>query len=113
MPCGDYARTAFMNLGITAAAMKNVVSEKTDVTQTVAEIATGQADVGFVYITDAKAANGKVDGVKLPAQAKPEHEGLHRGGQVGTEPGRGKGVRASGALPAGQATLQAAGFGKP
>ena len=62
VPCGDYARTAFKNLGITTAAMKNVVSQTTDVTQTVADVATGQADAGFVYITDAKAANGKVDG---------------------------------------------------
>ena len=71
VPCGDYARTAFMNLGITTAAMKNVVSQTTDVTQTVAEVATGQADAGFVYITDAKAADGKVAVVELPAKAKP------------------------------------------
>src|SRR5579875_1199411 len=56
VPCGDYARNVFTNLGITAAAMKNVVSQTTDVTQTVAEVAVGQADAGFVYITDAKAA---------------------------------------------------------
>ena len=46
VPCGDYARKAFMNLGITTAAMKNVVSQTTDVSQTVAEVATGQADAG-------------------------------------------------------------------
>ena len=39
VPCGDYARNAFKNLGITTAAMKNVVSQTTDVTQTVAEVA--------------------------------------------------------------------------
>ncbi len=71
VPCGDYARTAFKNLGITAAAMKNVVSQTTDVTQTVADVALGQADAGFVYITDAKAAAGKVRVVRLPPAAKP------------------------------------------
>jgi len=44
VPCGDYARTAFMNLGITAAAMKNVVSQTTDVTKRLPEVALGQAD---------------------------------------------------------------------
>src|SRR6202008_4192407 len=71
VPCGDYARTAFKNLGITSAAMKNVVSQTTDVTQTVGEVALGQADAGFVYITDADAAAGKVSVIRLPAEAKP------------------------------------------
>ena len=74
VPCGDYARTAFENLGITTAAMKNVVSQTTDVTQTIAQVALGQADAGFVYITDAKAADGKVAVVRLPAKAKPGTE---------------------------------------
>jgi molybdate transport system substrate-binding protein len=71
VPCGDYAATAFANLGITAAADANIVSEETDVTQVVAEIAAGQGDVGFVYITDALAAKGKVKAIELPAQAMP------------------------------------------
>lgn len=71
VPCGDYARTAFTNLSITDAAMKNVVSEATDVTQVLADVALGQADAGFVYITDADAANGKVSVIRLPTQAKP------------------------------------------
>ena len=47
------------------------MSEETDVTQVVAQIAAGQGDVGFVYITDAKAAAGKVHAILLPAQAMP------------------------------------------
>ena len=39
---------------------KNVVSYENDVTQVLAEIELGQADVGFVYYTDAKSAGGKV-----------------------------------------------------
>ena len=71
VPCGDYAATAFANLGITAAADKNIVSEETDVTQVVAQIAAGQGDVGFVYITDALSAKNKVTPILLPAAAKP------------------------------------------
>jgi molybdate transport system substrate-binding protein len=71
VPCGDYAATAFANLGITAAADKNIVSEDTDVTQVLAQIAAGQGDVGFVYITDAISARGKVTAIQLPAQAMP------------------------------------------
>ena len=98
VPCGDYARTAFTNLGITAAAMKNVVSQTPDVTQTVAQVALGQADAGFVYITDAKAAGGKVAVVPLPAAAKPGSQGLHRDRQGRQEPGGGTGLRRRGAL---------------
>ena len=39
VPCGDYARSVFANLGITAAATKNVVSNASDVTQVVAQVA--------------------------------------------------------------------------
>ena len=72
VPCGDYARKAFTNLGITTAAMKNVVSEATDVTQVLADVSLGQADAGFVYITDAQGSKGKVRVIELPAKAKPD-----------------------------------------
>lgn len=72
VPCGDYARMAFANLGITTAAMRNVVSEATDVTQVLADVALGQADAGFVYITDAEGVRGRVRVIELPAKAKPD-----------------------------------------
>ena len=113
VPCGDYARTAFMNLGITTAAMKNVVSQTTDVTQTVAEVATGQADAGFVYITDAEAADGKVTAVKLPAKAKPGAQDFIAVVKAAQNQAAAKAFVAMVLSPAGQAKLQAAGFGKP
>lgn len=113
VPCGDYARTAFMNLRITTAAMKNVVSQTTDVTQTVADVATGQADAGFVYITDAKAANGKVAVVRLPAKAKPDTQDFIAVIKSGKNQAVAKAFVATVLSPAGQAKLQAAGFGKP
>jgi molybdate transport system substrate-binding protein len=113
VPCGDYARTAFKNLGITAAAMKNVVSETTDVTQTVADVALGQADAGFVYITDAKAADGKVAVVRLPPKAKPGAEDWIAVVKSGSNQAAASAFVASVLSAAGQAKLQAAGFGKP
>jgi molybdate transport system substrate-binding protein len=113
VPCGDYARTAFMNLGITTAAMKNVVTQTTDVTQTVADVATGQADAGFVYITDAKAADGKVTVVRLPAKAKPGAQDFIAVVKSGKNQAAARAFVAIVLSPAGQAKLKAAGFGTP
>jgi molybdate transport system substrate-binding protein len=113
VPCGDYARKAFENLGITDAAMKNVVSQTTDVTQTVAEVALGQADAGFVYITDARAAGGKVSVVGLPARAKPGAKDYIAVVKSSHHPAAAKAFVALILSPAGQAKLRAAGFGAP
>ncbi|MBV9534198.1 MAG: molybdate ABC transporter substrate-binding protein [Solirubrobacterales bacterium] len=113
VPCGDYARKAFEHLGITTAAMKNVVSQTTDVTQTVADVATGQADAGFVYITDAKAAGGKVRVIELPAQAKPHTKDYIAIVKSGKNQTAAEAFVKKVLSPQGQATLQAAGFGKP
>jgi molybdate transport system substrate-binding protein len=113
VPCGDYARTAFKNLGITASAMKNVVSQTADVTQTVAEVALGQADAGFVYITDADAAAGKVSVVRLPPQAKPGAEDFIAVAKSAPHPAAAKAFMALVLSSAGQAKLRADGFGAP
>jgi molybdate transport system substrate-binding protein len=113
VPCGDYARTAFKNLGITGPAMKNVVSQTADVTQTVAEVALGQADAGFVYITDADAAGGKVSVVRLPPQAKPGAEDFIAVVKSAPHPAAAKAFTALIMSPAGQAKLRADGFGAP
>jgi molybdate transport system substrate-binding protein len=113
VPCGDYARTAFMNLGITTAAMKNVVSEATDVTQVVADVSSGAADVGFVYITDARAATGKVKAIRLPAKAKPGTIDVIAAVTKAPNPAAAKAFVESVLSEKGQATLQAAGFGPP
>jgi molybdate transport system substrate-binding protein len=113
VPCGDYARTAFKNLGITTTAMKNVVSQTTDVTQTVAQVATGQADAGFVYITDAKAAGGRVAVVGLPAKAKPSAKDFIAVVKSGKNQAAAKAFVQTVLSAAGQAKLEAAGFGKP
>jgi molybdate transport system substrate-binding protein len=113
VPCGDYARNVFKNLGITSAAMKNVVSQTTDVTQTVAQIALGQADAGFVYVTDAQAAGAKVTAIHLPAQAKPGAKDYIAVVKAAPHPAAAKAFVALVLSPAGQAKLRAAGFGAP
>ncbi len=113
VPCGDYARTAFANLNITGAAMRNVVSQTTDVTQTVAEVALGQADAGFVYITDAKAAKGKVAVLRLPAAAKPKTQDYIAVVKSGKNQSAAKAFIATVMSARGQAALRAAGFGRP
>jgi molybdate transport system substrate-binding protein len=113
VPCGDYARNVFMNLGITAPAMKNVVSQTTDVTQTVAEVALGQADAGFVYITDARAAGSKVATVRLPARAKPQAQDEIAVVKASRHQAAAKAFVTLVTSPAGQAKLRAAGFGSP
>jgi molybdate transport system substrate-binding protein len=113
VPCGDYARKAFTNLGITSEAMKNVVSQTTDVTQTVAQVALGQADAGFVYVTDADAAKGKVAVVKLPAKAKPEAKDYIAVVKATKNPAAAAGFVKAVLSPEGQAKLHAAGFGRP
>ncbi len=113
VPCGDYATTAWANLGITAGAMKNVVSEQTDVTQVVAQIAAGQGDVGFVYITDAKAAGAKVTAIGLPAKAKPGTQDTISIVKGTKNPAAARAFLALVLSRKGQAILKAAGFGKP
>lgn len=113
VPCGDYARNVFMNLGITAKAMKNVVSQTTDVTQTVAQVALGQADAGFVYITDADAAGGKVRAIQLPAKAEPDTQDFIAVVKASKNQAAAKAFVKSVLSSSGQAKLAADGFGKP
>jgi molybdate transport system substrate-binding protein len=113
VPCGDYARKVFANLGITARAMKNVASQTTDVTQTVAQVALGQADAGFVYITDADAAKGMVRVVRLPAKAKPQAKDYIAIVKAAKNRAAARAFVTQVLSRDGQTRLRAAGFGKP
>jgi molybdate transport system substrate-binding protein len=113
VPCGDYARRAFANLAITKAAMHNVVSQTTDVTQTVAAVAFGQADAGFVYITDARAAAARVRVIPLPAAAKPDVADFVAVVRASRHQAAAHGFLAAVLSASGQRKLRAAGFGRP
>jgi molybdate transport system substrate-binding protein len=77
VPVGDYTRTVLSALdatrgaGWSAAVLKNVVSEEQSVKSIVAKLESGDADAGFVYVTDTKAAGGKLAAIAIPTAAKP------------------------------------------
>ena len=71
VPVGSYTRQILDTLGITSAVLANVVSQETDVKGIVAKVALGEADAGFVYVTDARPVAGRVKTVGLPAWAQP------------------------------------------
>lgn len=71
VPIGSYTRQILDALGITTDVMKNVVSQETDVKGIVTKVALGEADAGFVYVTDAKPVASRTRSIALPAWAQP------------------------------------------
>jgi molybdate transport system substrate-binding protein len=70
VPVGDYTRVVLHNLGLDDA-LSNVVSQETDVREVLAKVALGEADAGFVYLTDAKSVRGKVATIGIRWSAQP------------------------------------------
>ena len=119
VPIGTYTRKVLGNLdalygtGYSAAVLKNVVSNETQVTGVLSSVELGQADAGFVYVTDARNGGSQVRSFALPAAAQA----------VASYPAAV--VKASGNAAAGQrfvtyllgaqaqGMLRAAGFGPP
>src|SRR5262249_50287727 len=71
VPIGSYTRTLLDTPRIQDARQHNVARQATDVKAIVAQVALGQADAGFVYVTDARPVASKVQKVFLPAWAQP------------------------------------------
>jgi len=70
VPIGDYTRKVLAKLGLTAA-LRNVVSNEPDVRSIVAKVALGEADAGFVYVTDTSSAHGKLKTISIPQRGQP------------------------------------------
>jgi molybdate transport system substrate-binding protein len=70
VPAGAYARQVLARLGL-AGALRNVVSEEQDVKGVVGKVVLGEADAGFVYVTDVKPVATKVRSIAIPARAQP------------------------------------------
>ncbi len=70
VPIGDYTRKVLAKLGL-GAVLKNVVSDEPDVRGIVTKIALGEADAGFVYVTDVRSAASKLRTVPIPARGQP------------------------------------------
>lgn len=72
VPVGDYTRTVLETMGATDV-LDNVVSNEEDVKGVLGKVVSGDADAGFVYFTDAKAAADDVLAIELPAQALAQY----------------------------------------
>jgi molybdate transport system substrate-binding protein len=74
VPVGEYTRVVLSRLpaGERRGILDNARSEEPEVSSVVAKVASGAADAGFVYVTDAKAAAGEVRAVRLPERLQPE-----------------------------------------
>ena len=70
VPVGGYTRTVLRKMGLTSVLSK-VVSQETDVRAVTGKVALGQADAGFVYVTDARAVSDQVTVIRIPAWAQP------------------------------------------
>ncbi len=70
VPIGSYTRQILTNLGLQCV-LSNVVSNEQNVRDILTKVSLGEADAGFVYITDAKTVPGKVKTLFLPGWAQP------------------------------------------
>ena len=65
VPVGGYTRTVLRKMGLTSVLSK-VVSQESDVKAVTGKVALGQADAGFVYVTDARPVGDRRDGDPHP-----------------------------------------------
>jgi molybdate transport system substrate-binding protein len=70
VPVGSYTRTVLRKMGLLGVLSK-VVSQESDVKAVTGKVALGQADAGFVYVTDARPVSGQVTVIRIPAWAQP------------------------------------------
>lgn len=62
VPCGAAAQAVAEKAGVTL----DPVSEEQSVTDVLGKVSAGEADAGLVYVTDVKAADGDVEGIRFP-----------------------------------------------
>jgi molybdate transport system substrate-binding protein len=74
VPVGSYTREVLGKLdpALEKRILANVKSNEPDVSGVVGKVAQGAVDAGFVYITDVKAAGGKLKAVELPPPLAPD-----------------------------------------
>ena len=70
VPVGGYTRTVLRKLGLSSVLAK-VVSQESDVKAVTGKVALGEADAGFVYVTDARPVRDRVTVIRIPAWAQP------------------------------------------
>ena len=70
VPVGGYTLTVLRRLGLSSVLGK-VVSRESDVKAVTGKVALGQADAGFVYVTDARPVRDRVTAIRIPSVAQP------------------------------------------
>jgi molybdate transport system substrate-binding protein len=70
VPIGLYTREVLKRLGLLRV-LKKTVSLEPDVKGIVGKVALGQADAGFVYLTDVAPVASRVRSIAIPARAQP------------------------------------------
>ncbi len=112
VPIGLYTREVLKRLGLLPV-LRRAVSQETDVKGIVGKLALGEADAGFVYATDVRAASSRLTAIPLPARSQPTvayELAVVKSGR------NGDGARALVTAllsPVGRAELRRAGFGTP
>ncbi len=71
VPIGDYTREVLRRMSL-GDILEHVVSEEENVKGVLAKVALGEADAGFVYSTDAVAADDDVMTIALPPKAQAD-----------------------------------------
>jgi molybdate transport system substrate-binding protein len=111
VPIGAYTRQVLAKLHLTGV-LSHVKSNATDVKQIVTQVALGQADAGFAYVTDVKASSGSVNSIAIPKNGQPrvvyQIAIVKRGNTAGA-----RGFVSEVLSPRGRRLLKAAGFGLP
>jgi molybdate transport system substrate-binding protein len=64
VPAGKYAAAAFAKAGVPVPS----ASQEPDVRAVLNKVALGEADAGIVYVTDVRAAAGRIEAVTIPTQ---------------------------------------------
>jgi molybdate transport system substrate-binding protein len=73
VPIGSYTRDVLRRLGAPDGHRieRNIRSNEPDVAGVVAKVAERAVDAGFVYVTDVRAAKGRLVGLELPSRLQP------------------------------------------
>lgn len=64
VPCGDFARRALANAGVTP----SIDTNEPDVRSLLTKVEAGELDAGITYVTDVASTDGAVEGIDIPEE---------------------------------------------
>lgn len=114
VPVGAHTRRLLARMRLSDDLNRNAVSREPNVAGITAKVALGSADMGFVYVTDARIARARTDAVRVPRWAQPPVR--YQTCVVRRRGGDGEGAKAfirRVLSDRGRRVLRAAGFGVP